>query len=250
MAVLFNSKNDLKSCEKVKKEQHLAHAKCMLGYISRAINTPIYMVDVQKRQVIMSNLAGHTVAGLPVEAVRRDGLKFYDKILSDSEKEWKQKMQVAADKVIAKNYDSDLHMDFVFSYDLQANTPNGREVTLHHRFVPYQRDEDEKLWLGLCAISALPLTCKTSKACLDCVETGERYDYIDDKFVLSPHKHLTEEEIAILGYLADGVALKQISAKVDLSLRVVERKKKEALDKLNAPTQAAAVYKAKSMGLI
>jgi DNA-binding CsgD family transcriptional regulator len=208
------------------------------------------MIDFHEEQVVVGNLTGHTVAGFPIEVVKREGLNFTDKILPESEKEWVQNMNNEAYKIFSKYDDFETRMTIVFSHDLQAKTPNGREITLHHRLVPYLLDENGNLWLALCTISAVPLTHKATKACIDCGETGERYDYIGGKFVLSQHKHLTEEEVAILGHLADGIAIKQISAKVGMSLRAVERKKKDALSKLGAHTQAAAVYRAKNMGLI
>jgi len=247
---LLGSKNDLKACKKIKKKHGKNDTKCLLGHVGLAVNCYICLIDFHEEKVIVGNLAGHTVAGLPVELIRKEGLKLSDKILPESEREWLKNMDIEARKIFAQYDDFDTRLEFVFSHDLQAKTPSGREITLYHRLVPYQLDENGDLWLAVCAVSAMPLTHKATKACIDSVRTGERYDYIDGKYILSEHKHLTEEEIEILAHLADGIAIKQISAKIGISLRAVERKKKVALTKLGAHTQAAAVYRAKSMGLI
>ena len=250
MDIEFNPKKHLKICKKIQKSHCLDRTKCMLGYVSRANNTCLYMVDFHEYKIILGNLSKHTFAGFPAELVRKEGLNIYNKILPKSEKEWFQKMINSADAIFSKYEDIETRMEVVFSYDLVCKTPGGRLLTLHHRLVPYQLDQEGNLWIGLCAVSPLPLTHKPMKACVECVKTGERFDYVDEKFVLSEQKYLTEEEIEILGHLADGLAMKQISAEMGISARLTERKKKEALDKLGAATQAAAVYRAKNMGLI
>jgi DNA-binding CsgD family transcriptional regulator len=250
MDIQFNPKRDTKPCKQVKKSHCLDRSKCVLGYVSRAINTCLYLVDFREQRIILGNLSGHTIAGFPTEMIRKEGLGIYHKILLDSEKDWWREMTVQAYKIFDSYEDCEVRMELVLSCDLTAKTPSGREVNLHHRIVPYQLDNDGNLWMVICAISPTQLTHKTTKACIDCMKTGERYDYIDGKFILSEHCHLTEEEVVILGHLADGLPIKAISDKIGLSLRVTERKKKSALDKLGAATQAATVYRATNMGLI
>jgi len=250
MDILFNPKKDLKACKKIKQDSGLKETKCLLGYVSRAINLDLCMFDFQENRIIIGNLTGHTIAGLPIETIRKEGVNIYGRILSDGEMELAKNIMNEAYKFFTKCDDLATRMELVFSWSLQVNTRNGREITLNHRLVPYKLDDNGDLWLALCSISTLPLTYKITKACIDCVKTGERYDYIDGKFIRSQHKYLTEEELSILGYLADGLAIKQISVKMGLCQRMIERKKKEALDKLGAHTQAAAVYRAIRMGLI
>ena len=223
----------------------------MLGYASRATNSCLYMIDMHKKKVIAGDSIGLAIAGFSTDGLRKDGIAFYNKILLDSEKEWAQEVYTELlERIFPKYEDLEERMSLVFSYDLLAKNPNGREVTLYHRLVPYQLDKIGSLRLALCSVSASSFTYKATKACADFAITGKRYDYVDGKFVLSQHKYLTQEEIAILGYLAEGMAIKRISGILGMCLRTIERKKKKALDKLKAQTQAAAVYRAKSMGLI
>ena len=250
MDIQFNPKRHTKICNNLRKTHCLDSTKCMLGFVNRAINFGLYMIDYREKKLIIGNLPGHVIAGLPVEMFNKRGIKIYDNILSKDEMKWAHQVYAQAQKVFDLYDDYETRMELVFSYDLVSVTPSGRQITLRHRVVPYQLDENGYMWLALCTVSTSLLTHKTTKACIDCIKTGERYDYVDDKFVLSQHKYLVEDEISILGYLADGMAMKQISVAMDLSLRVVERKKKDALEKLGAATQAAAVYKAKGMGLI
>jgi len=240
------------ACKKSKKVTSLDQAKYMLGYIGRATNNSYWsVIDFHKKEVIVvSCLEGFMIAGFSIEAIKKGNVEFHSKILSDNEKEWLEAMTAEAEKVVSKYDDFEMRMSLVFSFDLLAKNPNGREVILYHRLVPYQLDEQGNIWLALCCVSAQPFTYKTTKACIDCAKAGLRYDFIDGKFVLSQHRQLVEDEITILDYLAQGVPLKQISANLGMSLRTIERKKKEALDKLGAQTQAAAVCRAKDMGLI
>jgi DNA-binding CsgD family transcriptional regulator len=208
------------------------------------------MFDYEKQKFISSNIHKYSVSGLSNELIKKEGADAYNYILSDSEKQWLFKMNEEAFKIFRKYRDLELATELELSYDLTGKNMYDREVTLHHRLVPYQFDDNGNLWLAFCIVSALPLTQKNTKACIECDKTGERYDFVNGKFVLSDYKPLTRIEIAILGYFADGLILKQISEKVGMSLRSVEHKKKALLEKLGAPTQAAAVYKAMNMGLI
>jgi DNA-binding CsgD family transcriptional regulator len=208
------------------------------------------MVDYRKQEIIVGNFSGQKLAGFPAALIRKEGLKIYDKILAKGEKWWLLKMNREAYKIFHQHNDLETRMELVLSFDLKSKKPDGKEIILHHRLVPYEFDDNGNVWLALCAVSALPLTHKTTKACIECMKTGKRYDFVDNKFVPSNYKSLIEDEISILSYLAEGIPIKQIAEKISLSLRAVERKKQSALEKLNAPTQAAAVYKAKGMGLI
>ena len=89
-----------------------------------------------------------------------------------------------------------------------------------------------------------------SGACIDNQLTGERYEYINDRFIPTALKNLSQDETMILRCLAKGFKMKDIGEELNMKQRTVELKAKSAFDKLGVSTQGAATYKAKELGLI
>ncbi|MCL2683514.1 MAG: LuxR C-terminal-related transcriptional regulator [Bacteroidales bacterium] len=228
-----------------------SYIQYVLGFISRVANNNVFLIDYKKHKIFVSEVQRYSIAGGLNELMKKEDVaNLYNDILLDSEKEWLFKMIEEAFKIFRKYNKLGIGTELELSYDVKGKSVHDREVVLHYRLIPYQYDDNGNLWLAFCIITTLPLTHKTAKASIECLKTCERYDFIDNEFVLSDYRPFTRIEIAILGYLADGYMLKQIADKIGMSLRFVEQRKKDVLEKLGATTQAAAVYKAMNMGLI
>jgi len=114
----------------------------------------------------------------------------------------------------------------------------------------FEFDKNGNMWLGLVFASQMFFKPPGVKATIDCFATGEKYDLVNDEFVLSKIKALTNDEIAILKWIASGIPGKNISGLLKISERSLRRKEQCVFDKLDADTPAAAVYKATTLGLI
>jgi len=228
----------------------LKRIKSTLDFFSRIQNTCVYMVDYRAQRLILGNVAKPTICGHSIETIKADGFNIYLKILSKNEQQWLAKMTEQAFVIFNDYKNVEDRFALEFSYDLTAKTKCGNVVTLYHRLVPYQLCDNGNMWLALCVVSEVSLVEKMTKACIENHVTGEKFDYINNKFVRRKGKFLTQDETAILQYLADGFLLKQIGKEMGISERTVLEKEKSAFKKLGVCTQAAATHKATKLGLI
>ena len=250
MKLNVGSKDKWKISKEAERHYNTKHLEDTLGFFNRLTHSNVFMVDYRKQRLLVGSSSVPSITGYSWDFIRKEGFKIYHLILTEKEQEILQKIDTEAFKLFDRYSDFKDRLSLEISYDIMAKHKNGREFMMCHRLVPFQLCDDGNLWLAMCIVSTNSLVQKTTRACVENHRTKERFDFIDKKFVPSDYKCLSSDEMAILGYLADGVAMKQISEKMGTSLRIVERKKKDVLNKLSAATQAAAVYKAKTMGLI
>ena len=242
--------HEWKISQEAERAHNVKYLEDTLGFFNRIMHSCVYMVDYYKQKLIVGTTSVPTITGYPRDLIKKEGFKIYNRVCTEHERETLQKMDAEAHKLFDRYDNFEDRLGIELSYDIVAKNKTGREFTLYHRLVPFKLCDNGNMWLALCLISTNSLVQKTTRACIQNHITGETFDFIDGKFVLSKQKCLTDDEVAILGYLADGVLLKQISKKMGISLRTVSQKEKSAFDKLGVCTQASAVYKAKDMGLI
>ena len=220
-----------------------------LGFFNRLMNTCVYMIDYRTRKLIFADVPCPTISGFSRDILKQEGFNIYAKILPPDELQWLQKMQEESQRIYF-NYSIEERIGLDFYYDLMMTGKGGQSVPIYQRIVPYRLCNAGNIWLALSVISAVPFTYKTTKACIDNHVTGERYDFIDDKFVLSKRKHLTQDEVTILRYLASGFSLKDAATEIGTKYRTALQKETSAFRKLGVTTQAAAVYRANTQGLL
>jgi DNA-binding CsgD family transcriptional regulator len=177
-------------------------------------------------------------------------LDFFIKVLKPEELNWYLRMRKAYSKFFfgipkeQRKYLENTHY-------VIAQSEAGIDIILGHRMVPYQLDLNGNLWLELGYVFVHPAHLPiTPKASISNFLTGERYDFAEDKFVLTNTKALSMEEIQILKHLSEGLTVEQICDVLHNSPSTYKRKKKKIYEKLNVTTSSEATYKAHSMGLI
>jgi DNA-binding CsgD family transcriptional regulator len=219
-----------------------------LSAFNRASKGNFYMVNYYAQKLILGTSNASTFCGYSKETIEKKGFDFYKLISKKNELQWLSQMNMEAYNVFF-NYSESERQNLEFNYDLVAETINKQSVVLHHRLVPYKLCKNGNMWLGLCfvSISFPPSSCKAS---ITNFETGEIYNFIDGKFVLSTVKDLTPDEIAILDYLAKDISAKQICEQLKTSDSTLARKKQDVFNKLGVRSSIAAVHKATKMEII
>jgi DNA-binding CsgD family transcriptional regulator len=229
-------------------EQHIQR---LLGFLSRLMNTSVYMIDCREQKLYVGNTPKPTISGYPKEFIRKESLRIYDKILCEGEKQRLDEISQEAFNIFHKYDNLEVREQLEFTYELKGKTITEREVSYCYRLTPFRLDGNGNLWLALCVVSTQPcITLRNTKASIGSFATGERFDYVDGKFAVSKLKSLLQDEVAILGYLAEGYLVKQITEELGIPQRTIERKLTDIYSKLKVRTQAAAVFRAKDMGLI
>ena len=220
-----------------------------LGLFNRACEGSFYIADYYNDKMLVGDSSHSTFSGYSRALVEKEGFDFYHRILKPDELKWWKDMCINASKILY-GYPESQRGNLVFSYDILATAINNREMILHYKMVPFQFDSNGNMWLGLIFCSQLFSKSLGSKASIDNFESGEKYDYINNEFVLSKSKALTNEEISILKWIATGIPCKNMCELLNISERSLRRREQSAFAKLNADTPASAVYKAASLGII
>jgi DNA-binding CsgD family transcriptional regulator len=221
----------------------------MLGLINRACEGSFYMADYFNEKLLIGDSSLSTFSGYSRALVEKEGFDFYRRILQPDEYNWMQKMAKEAANVLY-SYPEPQRKNMEFTYDLKVTTINDREITIRYKLVPFELDENGNLWLGLMFASQQFSVSIGPKAIIDNYKTGERYDFVNGKFVLLETKSLTSDETTILKWIANGISGKNMCDLLKISERSLRRKERSAFDKLGADTPAEAVYKAVTLGII
>jgi DNA-binding CsgD family transcriptional regulator len=221
-----------------------------LGFFSRVSQSNFYLVDYYEQKLFTGKTMMPPVPfNFSKEIFEKEGFDLYKRFVSKDELKWFTQINEEAHKVLY-SYPEAERWNLEFFYDLIAKTPNREEIILRHKLVVYELDKNGNLWLELCHITPSSFMSMVSKACIVNIRTGERFDFIDGKFVASTIATLTPEEIMILTHMAKDMPNKQIAGALKISESNLKRKRLALFDKLGVKTPAAAIYKATMLKII
>jgi DNA-binding CsgD family transcriptional regulator len=223
----------------------------LLSFFNRTCNTGNFcMMDYFHQKIIMGSAENLTITGFSKRVIMTEGLKFYERILSPKELGWLKKMHQQAFEIFY-SYPVDQREDLEFTYHLIARTERQHDVVLRHKLVPYKLCKNGNMWLGLCYISTISFLPAVYKARVVNVETGEVYNYINDKFVKSEFSaQITPEEISILDLLSRDTPVKKVSHILNMSESNMKIKRQKLFKKLGVKSWIAALQKAHELNVL
>ena len=225
-----------------------AHLEDTLRAVNLATGTHCYVRDSCKQKIIVDSSSALILCGHPKHLAEREGFNFYQRILHEDDWKWLVDMNVAGYEVFF-NYSESQRLSLVSSYDLSVKTANNGSLILHHCSSPYRLCENGNLWLSLSCVS--PSTQENSgNATITNTATGETYNFIDGKFVLSAIPSLTREEVLILELQASELSVQQISERLQISESSLWRKREVLCRKLGVISSVGAVHKAHLLGIL
>jgi len=225
------------------------NVEAAINFFNRVCESNFYILDFRNQKLISGNLSSVLLCGYPIDLVEKEGADFFKRILSENEFEWFSQLNKEWYNIFY-SYPELQRQNLEFTYDLLATTSSQQEIILRHKLVPYKLDKNGNMWLGLYHITSSEHLSILSKAKIVNIQTGESYDYIQGKFMLSDVKTLSCEEIMILRYSAKEIPLKQIADMLKVSVSSLKRKRQQIFDKLESKTIASAIYKATMMKII
>ena len=221
----------------------------MLSAFNQTGGSNFYLLDYYRKKIIVDSPASLILCGHSKDFANKKGFGFFQYILSEHEWIWLSRMNKEAYKFLF-NYPEDKRKNFVVSYDLKLSTKKGKELLLHHRVTPYKLCGNGNIWLGLCHAWASSEN-KSGQPYIINQKTGERYDFIKNKFVKSNTISLTEEELMILRLLVQELSEEDVKEQLKISsVANLKYKKRELFQKLGAKTSASAIHKAHLLGII
>jgi DNA-binding CsgD family transcriptional regulator len=221
-----------------------------LGLFNRVSQSNFYMVDYHDQKLFAGDtMMPPTPFDFSKEMIEKEGFNLYNRFVSKEELKWLVQINEEAHKVLY-SYPEAERWNLEFFYDIIAKTSSKEEIVLRHKLVVYELDKNGNLWLELCHITTSSFMSMVSKACIVNIRTGERFDFIDGKFVASTVTALTPEEITILTHTAKDMPNKQIADALEISESNLKRKRLALFDKLGVKSPAAAIYKATMLKII
>ena len=236
------SKKDLNAFSYPKLEE-------VLSSFNRACSGHFYMVDYYQKKIIVDSQNALILCGHPKALADEKGFAFFGKILKQEEAGWIMRMNVAAYKVLF-NQPINQRTKSIVSYDLTF-IMEGKEVVLHHKVTPYKLCKNGNVWLGLCYVSASSLRATKGDSVIFNSETGERYSFINNEFVLLDKAIITPEDIRMLRFLVTGLSDKEIGLALGgFNNSTFKYKKRRLFEKLDVTNSAGAVHKAHLLGII
>ena len=206
------------------------------------------MLDYTENKLIMAESSIYSITQYePIFVDNESRFEFYAKILPRDELEWYFRMIEQALEIFY-SVSEDHRKHITISYDLILIDS---KLTLLHNITPFQLDKSGNLLLGLAHVSIIPTRLPiTPKASMINHSTGDEYVFINDKFILTETKTLSDEDIRILKWWAEDLTTEQICDELRISESSYKRKRKKIFDKLNVQTPAGAVFKAGALRLL
>jgi DNA-binding CsgD family transcriptional regulator len=220
-----------------------------LKSFNHAGGSNFYLLDYYRKKIIVNSPSALILCGYSKAMADRQGFDFFQHILSDEEWDWLNKVNIECYEFFF-NYPEHRRNDILISYDLKLITVKDKELVLHHHVVPYKLCQNGNVWLGLCHVWIAPKKKSDTPTIID-KKTGERYNFINDKFVKSDTLSLTQEELAILKLMVQELLDEEMSEVLGISsVANFKHKKRMLFKKLGAGTSVGAIHKAHFLGLI
>jgi DNA-binding CsgD family transcriptional regulator len=210
-----------------------------------------YAVDYFRQKIIVGSPKSIILCGYPKGTIEQEGFGFYDRILKPKECDWIMRMNKASYEVFY-NYPVSERKNLAVFYDLTIQTSNNKQFILFHKVVPYRLCNSGNAWLGLCYVEISTSKVMGNKAFFINSKTYEKYDFINDKFILSKKPIVNEQEKQVLECISKGLTDKEMTTIYgeETSLGAFKKKKRNMFSKLEVTTNGAAVHKAHLLGII
>jgi DNA-binding CsgD family transcriptional regulator len=221
----------------------------MLNSFNRAHARNYYITDYCAKNFIIDSPDSLILCGYSKEIMKKDGFRFFNRILKQEELEWIMRMNAAAYEVFFR-YPPSKRLKLIISYDLTVTTRYEGEFVLHLKVTPYKLCKNGNMWLALCYATISSSDKMGEKATIFSTVTGERYSLVGDKFVLSAANPITKHEIQILKMMVKGTLDENMASIMDIPISTFKRKKQGLYQKLGVRTSAEAVHKAHIEGII
>ncbi|MCC2590314.1 response regulator transcription factor [Chryseobacterium sp. MFBS3-17] len=245
----FSRKNTVDSISESESFQNgnyleAVEALCRVTYRS------MYVIDYQlkKFEYVSKNplfLCGHS----PLEVLEM-GYDFYFKHVAPEDLEMLIKVNEVGFNFFDKSSPED-RKKFCFSYDFHLINENKEKILINHKLTPIFITEEGKIWKALCVVSLSP---NTSAGNIILHKEGSPFiwklNLAAEKWVEEEKVKLSERELQILRFYAQGLTINQIAENIFLAPDTVKFHRRKLFDKLNVKNITEALAYATNYKLI
>ena len=231
------------------KESNRTRLVEMLAAINKINNTTSYYIhDSYARKIIVDSPISTILCGYTIDVAEKLGFAFYERLFDKKEWERLNRMFVEIYKIYYTHPPAK-RKHLVSCFDFTVQHVGKGELILQHKAIPLLLCDNGNLWLNLCSVTVSSQK-QLGKETITNTETGELYEYINGRFVLSDKLAITEEDLLILELMSNDLDLEQIAEQLGVSTKTYTRKKLTLFDKLDVKNSAGAIRKAHSEGFL
>lgn len=221
----------------------------MLQAVSRLTYMSMYVIDYRLKEFEYVSDNPFFLCGQTPKEVMELGYAFYFKHVSPEDLE----MLIKVNEIGFNFFDRIPLPDrknYSISYDF--NLMNGREkILVNHKLTPVFITSQGKIWKALCVVS---LSANSSSGNIMLSEAGEdvfwELDLKTEKWNKTQKMKLTERELQILRYHAQGLSIGEISKRMFVCIDTVKFHRRKMFEKLQVRNIAEALACATSNKLL
>ena len=210
--------------------------------LARIANLSIFIVDYNKRDFLYVSSHPLFLCGYDREEVKKMGLEFYLKVVSEEDLSMLHKINKAG---FDYYYTQPLETrgDLILSYDLKIRHLNSHKYIINNKITPFVITKEGHIWLSL-GLVTLSTRENSGSVYIQHINSSKRIEYSFEtkRWKPSLSVSLTERERNILQLTAQGYTQKEIAIELFIDESTVKYHKTNILNKLGVVNIMEAVY--------
>jgi DNA-binding CsgD family transcriptional regulator len=217
---------------------------------ARATNSCVYIIDYYRQGFLYVSDNPLFLCGKTAKAVQQLGYLFYVSQVPPQDLELLLEINEAGFRFYGQLPIAE-RMEYSISYDFHLLQANKKPVLINHHLTPLALDEAANIWLALCVV-----THSSNQAAGNIVITKRgssqvfEYDRASKSWQGKPQAKLTGKEKEILTLTMKGFTIKELSARLGVSIATVKFHRKNIQQKFRVRNMPEAVSYAVNHGLL
>jgi DNA-binding CsgD family transcriptional regulator len=219
----------------------------------------IYILDYTSKKYLYVDEACYNIFGYKGSYFMEGGLEFYTNKLHPLD------FEILNNKIFPVNFDfikqvpAAEYPDYIFSYNHRAQNVRGEYVKVlqRHSFIPGQDNEFPAGVIGVIfnlshfkADISITHTIEKTVSCNGSIVNELIFKKTYLVYDSSIQQKLSERELEILKYMADGFNSKQIAGNLNLSINTINNHRKNMLKKMDCKTSSQLLKKIINDGIL
>ncbi|MBK1897529.1 response regulator transcription factor [Chryseobacterium paridis] len=207
---------------------------------SRAIYMSVYIIDYQKRHFEYVSENPLFLCGNTADEVKEMGYDFYFKYVQKSDADLLQKI----DKIRSEFYETipvNERKYYTLSYDIHL-VNNNKAILVNQKLTPLFLTEKGKIWKAMGVVS---LSTNTNSGNITISKQGTNdywwYDTQDEVWRNEQKIKLSERELDVLRYYAQGYTINKIAEKIFVSPDTIKFHRRKLFEKMQVSNISEAL---------
>ncbi len=220
----------------------------ILSALNRMYQGNFFFIDYFHREIIVDSEEAKILSAYSTNLLLKDKLGFFKRILTRTEFQWQQKLSQPAMDVFY-GLSEENRLDLIFLNDVAIKPKYEKRQIVHCKSVPFHLCNNGNLWLMLVCMSS-SVSRKGQNSCILDFNRNMRYEFAETEFVAHEIKTVTDVERRVLKLLMRNASPRKIYTDMGVSRSTFQRLQRSLFEHLEVKTLAAAIQRARQLGLI